>query len=58
MKTTKRILYLVILAVLMGSFFNWTATGFAQEKGTRYQLPEGVYINLTEDFYRALREGA
>ena len=57
MKTTKKIIYFAILTVWMGLFFNWAATGFAQEKVARYQLPEGVYINLTEDFYRALREG-
>lgn len=58
MKMTKKIFYLIMVTVLTGSFLHWTAIGFTQENRTRYQLPEGVYINLTEDFYRALREGS
>jgi hypothetical protein len=29
---------------------------FAQESGTVYKLPENVYINLTKDFYEALKK--
>ncbi len=31
----------------------------AQDAGNKYQIPEGVYIKLTKDFYEALKnEGA
>ena len=29
----------------------------AQDAGNRYQIPEGVYIKLTKDFYEALKNG-
>lgn len=48
----------MMLLILLGALAGWATTGFAQDPAPRYQLPEGVYINLTEDFYRALREGA
>ncbi len=27
----------------------------AQDEGNKYQIPEGVYIKLTKDFYEALK---
>ena len=27
----------------------------AQDEGNKYQIPEGVYIKLTQDFYEALK---
>jgi len=29
----------------------------AQDGGNTYQIPEGVYIKLTKDFYEALKKG-
>ena len=32
------------------------ARTLGQEGGTQYRIPEGVYIELNRDFYRALQE--
>ena len=56
MKAIKKTLFPIISMVLIGSFFTWPAIGFAQKQKLPYQHRTGVYINLTEDFYRALRE--
>ena len=53
---TKRRCSRLLFAVSMGIILGSAVSGFAESKGPKYQLPEGVYINLTEDFYRALRE--
>lgn len=39
-------------AILLGQVFN----GFSQDLGARFPASEGVYVDLTSDFYKALRE--
>ncbi len=41
-----------LLGIILGQAF----TGFSQDAGSRYPVPEGVYVDLTRDFYKALRE--
>ena len=42
---------------LLGGMFIWPTTGNTQEKTAVYPpAHSGVYLKLTEDFYRALRE--
>lgn len=48
--------FLFTAGCLLGFLLGQTITGFSQDLGQRYHLPEGVYVDLTKDFYRALRE--
>lgn len=41
----------IVVTQLLGA-----VNGFTQDRVRDYPLRDGVYINLTEDFYRALRE--
>lgn len=41
-----------LLGLILGQAF----TGLTQDSGSRYPIPEGVYVDLTRDFYKALRE--
>ena len=56
MKIPKIVLMLTLFTVIGG--FGWivASPGYGQGKAVRYPLRDGVYINLTEDFYRALRQ--
>ncbi len=56
MKKREKNLAKVLMALMLGVSFIWAIPGATQESGNRYQLPEGIYINLTEDFYRALEK--
>lgn len=46
----------ILLLVFIGVQFVGGVSGFATEKGRNYPFRDGVFINLTEDFYRALGE--
>jgi len=45
----------VLTGVLLGIILGGPVMLSAQEGGTQYQIPEGVYIKLTKDFYEALQ---
>lgn len=52
----KRLKFVAVLAgILVGISLCVPAMLSAQEGGTQYQIPEGVYIKLTKDFYEALQ---
>ncbi len=41
-----------LLGITLGQVF----TSFSQDPGSRFPVPDGVYVDLTRDFYKALRE--
>lgn len=41
-----------LLGVTLGQVF----TGFTQDSGQRCPVPDGIYVDLTKDFHKALRE--
>ena len=45
-----------LLCILIAGPAGWGTA--AQEGPSRSQIPEGVYLELTEDFYEALRRGS
>jgi hypothetical protein len=47
---------LFVAGCLLGITLGQVFTGFSQDSGSRHPLPQGVYVDLTSDFYRALRE--
>ena len=46
----------VMMTVIVVTCLSGAVYGFAQDRVREYPLRDGVFINLTEDFYRALRE--
>ena len=56
MKTRKIVLILTLFTVISGFHLTVKAPGYAQDKARGVPFRDGVYINLTEDFYRALRD--
>jgi len=46
----------VMMTVIVVTQLLGAVNGFTQDRVRDYPLRDGVYINLTEDFYRALRE--
>lgn len=56
MKIRKIALILTLLTASAGFHLIVKAPGYAQSKAGGYPFRDGVYINLTEDFYRALRD--
>ncbi len=47
--------FLFLAGCLLGAILGQTIIGYSQDSGQRY-LPRGVHVDLTSDFYRALRE--
>jgi hypothetical protein len=41
---------------LLGLILGQAVIGYGQDGRSKYRLPEGVYVDLTGDFYQALRE--
>jgi len=56
MKMRKAIAACAVSLIVSGTLLILAQVGFAQDRGERYPVPDGVFIKLTEDFYRALRE--
>jgi hypothetical protein len=50
----KRIIHFSIIT-LLGICLLFGSTAFAEEGKGHYNLPPGVYLELTEDFYQALK---
>lgn len=50
----KRITYFLIIAI-MGSYLFFGPAVYAEEGTGHHNLPPGVYVELTEDFYQALK---
>ena len=42
--------------MVMGAILWQTGPSFVEATGTGKRVPEGVYIDLTKDFYQALRD--
>lgn len=56
MKKFGKIGFLFTAGCLFGFILGQTIMGFSQDSRQRYPVQEGVYVDLTADFYRALRE--
>lgn len=53
----KNLKFVVVLTgILVGVILSVPDMLSAQEGGAQYQIPEGVYIKLTKDFYEALQQ--
>jgi len=46
----------IFFPLLVAALFLFPALSFSEEKIAGYPVRSGVFIELTEDFYRALRE--
>jgi hypothetical protein len=55
MKSVKTALIQVLFIVILGIGLFFAEVGFAQDKAGRNGFQDGLYIELTESFYRALR---
>ncbi|RJR36079.1 MAG: hypothetical protein C4576_24130 [Desulfobacteraceae bacterium] len=47
---------LFMAGCLLGIILGQVYTGFSADSRSRSPIPEGVYVDLTNEFYRALRE--
>ena len=56
MRIKKISLSRILFAAIVVTHLVYAVAGFAQDKGRLRPFRDGVYINLTEDFYRALRD--
>ena len=56
MKTPKLGIIIMLLTAIVGFHLIVKAPGYAQNKAKGYPFRDGVFINLTEDFYRALQD--
>jgi hypothetical protein len=56
MKRLGRMGLVFLAGCLLGLILGQTLVGYGQDTRSRYSLPEGVYIDLTKDFYQALKD--
>lgn len=56
MKRLGRMGFVFIAGCLLGLIAGQALVGYGQDTRSRLPLPEGVYIDLTRDFYQALKE--
>ena len=56
MKKNRTTRFIFISFILAGLILLWVIPNGAQESGGRHGIPEGVFINLTKDFYRELEK--
>ena len=54
----RQIRNLLLGGSLLGMILLGSVVSYGQGKGSKIYIPEGVYINLTKEFYEALREEA
>jgi hypothetical protein len=47
---------LFMAGCLLGAVLGQVFPSFSQDSGSRFPVPEGIYVDLTRDFYKALRE--
>jgi hypothetical protein len=55
MQRLRRKLGVLLAGVVLGLILCMPGLVSAQDDGNKYQIPEGVYIKLTKDFYEALK---
>jgi hypothetical protein len=48
--------FVFLTGCVLGLIVGHALVGYGQDARARYPLPEGVYIDLTKDFYQALKE--
>ena len=53
MKPSRLIFFGLVLA---GLVLIWVLPSAAQESNTKHGIPEGVFVNITKDFYRELEK--
>ena len=46
----------IVAGILMSSILCCSGLIYAQDSGSNFNVPKGVYIDLTRDFYEALRD--
>ena len=56
MKRLQEISPIVMAGILMSMILCCSGSIYAQDSGSKFNVPEGVYIDLTRDFYKALRD--
>ena len=56
MKNTKQTRIVLFIGLILGILLLGSVTGYGQDTGSRVQVPEGVNIDLTKEFYQALRD--
>ncbi len=57
MKRLQGISRIIAAGILMSMILCCSGLIYAQDSSSKYNVPEGVYIELTRDFYEALRNG-
>ncbi len=55
MQKLRRKLGVLLAGAVLGLILCMPGLVYAQDEGKKYQIPEGVYIKLTKDFYEALK---
>jgi len=55
MKTIKQTGIAFSVGLVLGILLLGSGTGYGQETGSNIHVPEGIYIELTKEFYQALR---
>jgi hypothetical protein len=56
MKHASDIIKFVWIGIIIVIFTCGVGVTFAEEEDTLYKLPENIYINMTKDFYEALKK--
>lgn len=54
----RKIRNLLLGGLLLGMILLGSVVSYGRGKGAKIYIPEGVYINLTKEFYDALKEEA
>ena len=56
MKNLKRSRFIFLSLISVGLILLWVIPNEAQESSTKHGIPEGVFVNLTKDFYQELEK--
>lgn len=56
MKTIRQTRIVPFVGLILGILLLGSVTGYGQDTGSKVHVPEGVYIDLTKEFYQALRD--
>ncbi len=56
MKMIKQTCIIFSVGLILGILLLGSATGYDQEAGSKINVPEGIYIKLTREFYQALND--
>lgn len=56
MKKQRQTRNILLAGAFLGVLLMGSVMSYGQDKGSRGRVPEGVYIDLTKEFYEALQE--